>query len=156
MALSSRSDVFTLDYFRTGFDLEEFLGRLCHDAAAAKEEDNSTSNPASKAKSTKRTINTLLEHFRKYVKFTVVCLILFRSESRLRGLHVKVTQQLQDAHVQLETEQKQYKEVIEVVDRQFGDLRRDFSVLDTKISNFGQIGARIGEKLKVSFRFCCV
>lgn len=41
------------------------------------------------------------------------------------------------------------QEVMEVIDKQFGDLRRDFAVVDTKIANFGQIGARIGERLKV-------
>ena len=43
------------------------------------------------------------------------------------------------------------QEVVEVIDKQFEDLRRDFAVVDTKIANFGQVGRRTGERLKVSF-----
>lgn len=44
---------------------------------------------------------------------------------------------------------KSFQEVVESIDRQFADLRKDFSVVDTKIANFGQVSARIGERLKV-------
>ena len=68
-AFAGRSDALTMDIFRSGFDLDDFLSALCKEAATEKEEESgaaeSSTSPLDKARATKNKVEKLLEDFQK-------------------------------------------------------------------------------------------
>ena len=67
-AFSNDNEAFSVDLFRGGFNLDDFLSALCRETTAEKEEGSSVESslhPLNKTTATKNKIIKLLEDFRK-------------------------------------------------------------------------------------------
>ncbi|CAD7697583.1 unnamed protein product [Ostreobium quekettii] len=138
-----RADVFTLDSFGAGFDLDEFIGRLCRDFLSDSDLGSGSSGRlrspggAMKASEARQRVAGLLAHIERY-------------GSRVRTLHDDVLSQVQESQQKLESEQQEVKGVLGVVEEELDKLRDGFHDLDRKVANFGRTTATIGERLKRS------
>ncbi|GMH37503.1 hypothetical protein BSKO_05376 [Bryopsis sp. KO-2023] len=143
MASYSRLQALSLETFRSGFNLENFIDCLYREVLSESEVDENVAtrvrgpSPTVRSKEALDKVRKLLDHFK-------------RCEFQMRSMHETVTSQLETARASKESEQEEFKGVVGVVEQEMERLREQFKNLDKKMGNFGRTNARVGERLKRS------